>query len=339
MNSNFSLDDCFFESIYPPQVRRVAYGIVIPIVAGLGLLLNTFAILAVYFSTGLNGVTKLYMLWLSLANWALAILSIPWLIDRSYVTCCRTPSNVFYHAHIELVLLNVAATFSVYLLTCMSVERYFSVVRPAYFRLIHRIPRARAAIIVAAIASVVIQTPMFLTFKTADCCPADNATVTRTIGWLAYMWTNEILTRFVPCAALVFLNVALMFKYRRVIQKRGRMTANSASQLNTPSSSIANLSVHQIQRQKPVTPSHEDKRLLILLTGVVTLVLLCLLPAGVAVLLPRSPVFNAVTDGLELFHFAIVSFIFCLCNGDLQQRLWLMITCNSISSAPSRHQV
>lgn len=324
------IDTCVhFAAQTPADLRLVVFGIVLPTIAGIGLLLNSASLLAIFFVSRLNGVTLLYLSSLTISNLVLMVLSIFWSLDRASVNC-RPYSSIFYHANVELFLLNSTATFSLYVLSCMSLERYLSVVHPSYFRRVHRIKRARIALVISAVAALLIQGPMCLGLTAEDCCPALNVAVTTTPYWMAYLCVNQILCRFIPCAAVVFLNVQMIRKYHRVIEKRGQMTANSASQLNTPNNSNLNLSV-RVKPPVPVGPNPDEKRMLCLLWIVVGLVVLCVFPAGLALLLTQFTVFTAVADALELLHYAVVSFVFCLCNNDIQRRLGLMITCNSLS--------
>lgn len=332
-NSSLVVYCANFGPDYPVEVRLIAYEIVIPIIIASGFLLNSISLFTIHFSSTIKGVSLLYLSCLTWSNWILMIFCVPWIIGRTS-NKCKTGSSIFYHSYIEAALLNSTATFSLYVLTCMSVERYFSVVHPTYFHRIHRMNRARIALVVSALISLIIQVPTFLNFVPSECCQIANISVTTTPYWRAYLWVNQIFSRFLPSIALIYLNVRMMAKYRRVIKKRGQMTAGSSSQLNTPSNSILRLNQLNSKSTVPLPgPNPDEKRMLVLLTGVVVLVVICIIPAGIAILLPQLHIFDAVADILELFHYAIVSFVFCLCNNDIQRRLRLMITCNSSSSS------
>lgn len=281
-NVSLNLYCAYFELDYPVEVRLIAYEIVIPVIISFGFFLNSISLYGIHSSSTINGVSLLYLSCLTWSNWILMIFCVPWIIGRTSIKC-QTVSSIFYHAYIELAFLNSTATFSLYVLTCMSVERYFSVVHPTYFHRIHRMKRARIALAISALVSFIIQVPTFLNFIPAECCQITNISVTDTPYWRAYLWVNQIFSRFLPSIALIYLNVRMMVKYRRVIRKRGQMTAGSSSQLNTPSNSI--LRLNQINSKSTVPlpgPNPDEMRMLILLTGVVVLVVICIIPAGLA---------------------------------------------------------
>ena len=319
----------------PDDLRQTVYAVISPVILAFGLLLNTFSLFAAA-KSALNSVALSYLLSLILSNVALMILAVPWLIHRSSDQAeCHTHSNAFYHAYIEPPLLNWMTTFSTYVLVCMSFERYVSITHPGFFRRIHILSKAQIVLVSSLLLALVIHIPMFLKqmMTCSDCWTTVlNIQVTSTTSWLAYTWIVQMLSRFLPCAALVFLNISAIVKYRRIINKRSKMTTNavSNSQLNTPSSSLTNLNNVKIPKKPPSQSSQDEKRQLRLLSGLVCLVALCIIPAGVAALLPSQySTFRVVVEALELFHHAVVSFVICLCNNDIHRRLRKMITCTS----------
>lgn len=332
---------CFPSIDEPPDLtslRHLAYGIIFPVILAIGFFFNTFSLLAACRSA-LNSIALSYLMAMITSNLSLMILAIPWLISRSTnPDQCRTHSDVIYHVYIEPVLLNWMTTFSTYVLMCMSVERYVSVSHPGFFRRIHRLPRARAALYICLLTSLIIHVPMFLkqTWTCAECWTIRlNIEVVESWYWLVYIWTSQIVARFLPCVILIVLNTITVVKYRQLIFKRSAMTTDAISQCNTPNSSLNNLST-VIKTKKPTisSSSQDEKRQMKLLSGLVCLVAVCIVPTGVAVLLPPSSqhfILWIVVEGLELFHHSVVSFVICLFNNDIQRRLKKMITCNSAS--------
>ncbi|XP_046449860.1 probable G-protein coupled receptor AH9.1 [Daphnia pulex] len=339
---------CFPSADEPPDVtdlRNVTYAIIMPVILALGFLFNTFS-LCVAGQSALNSVALSYLIALISSNLSLMILAVPWLIHRSSEPSeCYSHSDAFYHAYIEPVLLNWMATFSTYILLCMSIERFLSVTHPALFRRIHLLPRARAALLVFLCLSFAIHVPMYL--KQIVICPecwtlTINIDTITSSSWTAYICVSQIMARFIPCAALIILNISTIFKYRRIINKRSRMTSEavSMSQINTPNCSLTNLSSVFKKKTLPSSSSQEEKRQLKILSGLVCLVAVCIVPAGVAALLPydaddggyyRYYTLGVVVEALELFHHSVVSFVICLCNNDIHRRVRKMITCNSSS--------
>ncbi|XP_057378738.1 uncharacterized protein LOC130700774 [Daphnia carinata] len=327
----------------PPDVtalRHLTYAIIMPVILAFGMLFNTFSLVAAARSK-LNSIALSYLFAIILSNLTLMILAVPWIMHRaSESDQCYSHTTAFYHANIEPILLNWLATFSTYVLLCMSIERFVSVVQPSLFHRIHVLSRAILALVTSLCLCLIIHLPMYPKWSITcpDCWSVTIANdVTSTTLWWIYICTSQTMARFVPCAALIILNIITIFKYRRIINKRSRMTTNavSASQTNTPSNSMNNLS---FVRKKIVlsASSLDEKRQLKFLSGLVCLVAVCIVPAGVAALLPYPDeyeyyVFSVVVEALELFHHSVISLVICMCNNDIHRRVRKMITCNSVS--------
>ena len=331
---------CLIEE--PPDVtnewRHLFYTVILPIILVLGFLFNSFSLFATAKSS-LNSVALSYLLSMITSNLLLMILAVPWLIYRSCdPNRCRPYSDAFYHAYIEPPFLNWMTTFSTYVLVCMSVERYVSVSHPGFFRRIHRLPTTRMIILSSLFFSFLIHIPLFLkhTVFCSECWLITlNVTVTSSTLWLAYVWILQLLSRFLPSGALIILNLTTIFKYRQIINKRSRMTTDAVSNTNTPNSSLNNLStVHRNKKSNLAQSSQDEKRQLKILSGLVCLVAVCIVPAGVSALLSttyRHDILQVVVEALELFHHSVVSILICWCNNDIHRRLKKLITCNSDS--------
>lgn len=327
----------------PPDVAgllNLTYAIIMPVILAFGLLFNTFSLFAAARSA-LNSIALSYLFAIIFSNLSLMILAVPWLIHRaSERNQCYSHAMAFYHANIEPILLNWLTTFSTYVLLCMSVERFVSVIHPSLFHRIHQLPRAVYALVTCLCLCIAIHVPVYLKWS-VTCPDCWSVTIDKdlisTPEWWIYLYISQTMARFAPCAALVILNTITIFKYRRIINKRSRMTTNavSASQTNTPNNSMNNLSF--VKKKIVLSPSSQDeKRQLKLLGGLVCLVALCIVPAGVAALLPYSDgyqynTFSVVVESLELFHHSVISLVICMCNNDIHRRVRKMITCNSAS--------
>lgn len=327
----------------PPDVaglRHLTYAIIMPVILAFGMLFNTFSLVAAARSN-LNSIALSYLFAIILSNLSLMILAVPWLMHRvSQSDQCYSHATAFYHANIEPILLNWLATFSTYVLLCMSIERFVSVIQPSLFHRIHVLSRAVLALATSLCMCLIFHLPTYLKWSITcpDCWSVTiEKDVTSTTLWWIYIYTSQTMARFAPCAALVLLNIITIFKYRRIINKRSRMTTNavSASQTNTPSNSTNNLSI--VKKKIVLSASSQDeKRQLKLLSGLVCLVAVCIVPAGVAALLPHPDgnehyVFGFVVEALELFHHSVISLVICMCNNDIHRRVRKMITCNSVS--------
>lgn len=338
---------CLYSDDEPPdvqQLRHVVYGVTMPVILSFGLLVNIFSLLAAARSA-LNSVTLSYLLSLISSNLSLMILAIPWLGYRnSEYSKCHVHSDAFYHAYVEPLLINWMLTFSTYVLLCMSIERYISVSYPGFFRSIHRMSKARAVLIGSLLLSFLIFVPLFLKHIVvcSECWRVElNTDLNNKTAWQAYIWICQLLARFLPSLALIVLNITTIIKYRGIIGKRNRMTTDavSASQHNTPNTSLTNLSAVNNKKRSAaqLNQSYRDeKRQLWLLSGLVCLVAVCIIPVGVSALLVRTQpyqyyTFQVVVEALELFHHAVVSFVICLCNNDIHRRLEKAITCISAS--------
>lgn len=336
-------NSCQFLAEDPPEhqlVRDVVYSAVIPVIASIGFVLNGFCTFAAIRST-LNSVTLSYLLSLTISNTGLMIVAVPWLLYKSADPLkCMTFSAAFYHAHLELPFMNTLATFSLYVLVCTSVERYFSVCHPAIFRRIHKRSVAQTSLLVSLLMALAVNAVLFLNRQQVvcdDCWTTQVAEeITKSQGWIAYICCLQVFTRFLPCLLLIVLNVRMIIKLRRIIRKRGDMTTNavSTSVLNTPNNSQLNLSVNMVKKKaSPLLPTHDEKRLMRLLSGAVCLLAVCIMTAGVGALFSEEQLeFQAIANTLELLNYSSISLVFCMCNNDIRRWMRLIVTCNFISS-------
>ena len=320
-------------------IRYVTYCVILPITISIGVLLNSVGFTVIVTSgTKTLSATHICMCCLALSNLIGMISIIPWLIHVTYPGCRPYP-EMWYSAHLELPSFNSVETFSIYILVWMSIERYCCVCRPAFFHRIHRSSVVKVVLAICFVVASLIQMPLSVSeivvrddsLNCTEWSTAENHQVTHSIYWTVYTWTNESLSRLMPCVALTILNLKMIFKYRRIMIKRSKMTSTNCA-VHVMTAKGMDVSTKKVPS---IVHQHENNRLLILLSLMVVLFVVCLVPAGMLLMLKywvdedtvQYEIFRSVANILENLNLAVILFIILLCSSDLQLRLKRIIMC------------
>jgi len=118
------------------QIKFVAYSVVAYIIVGVGLVGNLLN-LVVLTRPNLKGVMYVYLLGLAVSNLCVLLSAVPALFDISVGLEDGYYSTAFYQAHMKLPLINSFMASSVYIIICMTVNRYISIYKPTQFQRIH----------------------------------------------------------------------------------------------------------------------------------------------------------------------------------------------------------
>ena len=102
----------------------------------------------------------IYLLGLAFSNLCVLIMAIPALISLTSPECSESYVMAQCHAHWMMPLLNCFMAWSVYIIICMTVNRYISIYMPTYFQRIHTFKNAYVAIFFSFLGGVVLHVPL-----------------------------------------------------------------------------------------------------------------------------------------------------------------------------------
>ncbi|GFT76622.1 probable G-protein coupled receptor AH9.1 [Nephila pilipes] len=324
---NISTSDDFIQNIPNEQVDRlkfIAYGIICPVIIGLGILGN-ITNLVVLTRSNLKGITFVYLTWLAISDLMSLVFCITSLLRILNVEP-RTYLAALYYAHIEMPLVNAFMASSVFLVVTLTVDRYFSVCRPMNFKQVHNTQRATKSIAVAYICAFLLYIPvcfqkrpisMHVNNRT-EYVAFDNPIVAGHTAFRIYLVVKEGLVRLGPVVLLTILNTIIILTFRKSLIQRPDWLAISG--VGSP----------------PSRKRCKDKqRLCNLLTGIVILFVISMTPAAFLTILNREykefhfgfQLFRALANIIELSNYAMNFYVYCICNSEIRRNFVELVTC------------
>ena len=219
------------------QIKFVAYSVVAYIIVGVGLVGNLLN-LVVLTRPNLKGVMYVYLLGLAVSNLCVLLSAVPALFDISVGLEDGYYSTSFYQAHMKLPLINSFMASSVYIIICMTVNRYISIYKPTQFQRIHTHKNARISIVSSFLGGILVHVPLCfqntvrpvcsdmnenITISSNTTCTwrsDENFEVTENIIFKVYLVTSEIILRIGPIIALAILNALIIHKFLKIAKKR-----------------------------------------------------------------------------------------------------------------------
>ena len=233
-------------------IKFVAYSIVANFIVGVGLVGNLLN-LVVLTRPNLKGVMYVYLLGLAVSNLCVLLSAVPGLYDISAGLEDGSYTIAFYQAHLKLPMINSFMASSVYIIICMTVNRYISIYKPTQFQRIHTHKNARISIVSSFTGGMLINLPLcfFQEVVCKDEGTEQNGTCTYwvskekesvTFTWLGtvYLYASETVLRFGPIIILGILNSMIIYKFQKIAKKRQRLKGYSGarnSRVGTPPSS------------------------------------------------------------------------------------------------------
>ena len=229
INSNSRNDS---DSSTIDDINFVAYGIVANIIVTVGIIGNILNLI-VLSRPKLKGVMYVYLMGLAVSNLCVLIIAIPALMDIAGLIRSKTFSTAFFQAHLEIPLLNSFMAASVYIIICMTVNRYISIYKPTQFQRFHTFRNAYIAIFLSFLGGMFLHIPLAFEYSVAENCteaeeeaasctysPDSNETVAGHVLFPVYIWISEALLRFGPIMTLTILNILIIVKFHRIAMKR-----------------------------------------------------------------------------------------------------------------------
>ncbi|GAB6027059.1 hypothetical protein CHUAL_013786 [Chamberlinius hualienensis] len=370
------------------NLQWISYGVIAPIIIAVGVFGN-IANLLVLSRPNLKSVTYVYLMWLAITDLLGQIFIIPSLLNLTDAQpASQSRTSAFYHAHIELALINGLMAASVFLVVAVTVDRYVSISRPTKFKKIHTYRRARINILVACIAATILNMPMCFYKRVEIREQVDplepqvnktlynvklNSQVVTTAGWRVYLWTKEILTRLAPAVLLATLNFIIIRRFLQLVEKRRQRLkvgyrpvvksatcSGSSSVQNSPLTSAGPVSVlssgaadkasnstDNCQSQSHSSSSgsfNEEKRLVMLLAGIVVMFFVAMTPAAFLSLYNSDDksknyyfqMFRAFANDMEFLNYAMNFYVYCLCSSEIRRTFVQIMTCRKNGLIPNQ---
>ncbi|XP_067205646.1 probable G-protein coupled receptor B0563.6 isoform X2 [Linepithema humile] len=304
-----------------------SYGIIVPIILTIGIFGNV-AILIVLSSPMFRGITYLYLSGLALAHIGVTLSWITITLRLGYGMSNNYPS-AFYHAHLELVVLNAFSAASVFIMVCLIVDRYIFVFFPARIRTGSARKNVGSSILSSFIAGFMISCPlsvMRMVYTEQDGYDAsftlrENVSVTQNAMWRMYIWTMETIVRICPSILFIILNSLVIKRFLQLsVQNRQFHAASDKLRTNNaPDTSL--LSRNRGYR--------EEQHLAILTTTMILCFFVTTVPSSLTPMLyiNHHPLdlnyqtFRVCSAIVELSNYAIYIFIYLVCSTEFRREL------------------
>lgn len=292
-------------------LRVAAYQVIAPIILITGFLGNSLN-LYVLIHLSINYHTKSYLIALTTTDLFVLLFEIPMVVRLHDLLKVSQPVAYFY-AHFELVLLNSCIATSIFIVLCLTVERYKSVCLRNLFASPQSNKKTLAYLSACLLCATVVSVPLSM-LKTV--CKLNNGwsikenrSITERSFWYAYLAISEGVVRLVPSLIIAVLNVLIIKKFRSLQKRRKNMLRTCC-----------------LLKGKRL---YEEKRLVVLLQANVILFFVTMIPSACLSFLYqnygekefRFQVFRAVANILELCHSAFNFGFYLLRSSEIRGRV------------------
>ncbi|XP_011865745.1 PREDICTED: probable G-protein coupled receptor B0563.6 [Vollenhovia emeryi] len=302
------------------------YGVIVPIILTVGVFGNA-AILVVLSDPMFRGIAYLYLSGLALAHIGVVLSWITITLRLGYGMSNNYPS-AFYHAHLELVILNGFSAASVFIMVCLIVDRYIFVFFPARIRTGNARKNINSFILSSFIAGFMISSPlsvMRIVYTEQDESGTsftlrENVVVTQNVIWRAYIWIIQIVVRICPSIVFIVLNSLVIKRFLQLnVQSRQFHTvADKFRTNNTPDTSL-------LSRNRGYK---EEQHLAILTTTMILCFFITAVPPSLTPILytDRHPsdlgyqTFRVYSAIVELSNYAIYILIYLACSTEFRSK-------------------
>jgi hypothetical protein len=154
------------------RIKYVAYSVIALVIVAMGIVGNLFNLM-VLTRPHLKGVMYVYLLGLAASNLCVLVSAIPALLGLSGDLAGQDYLTAFYQAHLALPLINAFMASSVYIIICMTVNRYISIHHPTQFKMFHTELKAKLSIAVSFLGGMLLHLP--LCFQNKVVCSASGS--------------------------------------------------------------------------------------------------------------------------------------------------------------------
>ncbi|CAG7722294.1 unnamed protein product [Allacma fusca] len=306
----------------------IAYKIIGPTIVSIGLLGNVLNLI-VLTRPSFKGVTYTYLIGLACSDIGVLLCAVAFMIRSLDLYPKDSWLVSIFYAHMELPLANTFMASSIFIVVCLTVDRFASVCMPTKFKSVHTSPIARTAILVCYLLASIISIPLVKLKKICDTQSSDgykvmeDITVTHLTIWNIYSIAAEVIVRFGPAVILTVLNTMIILRFRKISQKRREMRQMSGGETLCRNEQF-------LLRGEKISKKiyKEEKRLVVLLMSIVLLFFVTTTPVAFLNIFYTEAlddnfsfqIFRAMANDLELCNFALNFYIYFLCSKEFRKK-------------------
>ena len=208
-----------------------------------------------YTRPNLKGVMYVYLLGLAVSNLCVMITAVPALVDISEGLGGGHYTTAFFTAHLMFPLINSFMASSVYIIICMTVNRYISIYKPTDFQRLHTLKNARVSISLSFFFGIIFHIPLCFQNKVERSCPVstqnetlsssnssetcvwksnENFLVSENYVFKCYLWVSETFLRVGPIVTLAILNILIIHKFLKIARRRQSLKNRKTTEVAEP---------------------------------------------------------------------------------------------------------
>ncbi|CAI5454860.1 unnamed protein product [Caenorhabditis angaria] len=318
------------------SINRITYAYIAPFIIMVGIIGDILTVVTLTHPLLRKAsIIYTYLTLLAMTDLLTQLSVLPMILWLLNVRVC-SKASAFYYAHIGFPLANALMGASVWIVVFLTLSQYMAVCKPFAYGLRSR----KICFILFALAYVfnfLIYAPWaakkhvtdmseFVPVRLHnDICPYVVCDLAVEPFWFSYyVIPRELLSRVFPFLIVAFLNTRILITYRKTKRDRMERLANSQKRFMYEKS------------------EKEEKRLFMLLFGIVIIFFVCTIPAAPLTYLVEDSksfivsfqVFRAVVNILEFTKFALNFYFYCLINPDIRGICAHVIMCRKITRPP-----
>ncbi|ODN00950.1 putative G-protein coupled receptor AH9.1 [Orchesella cincta] len=325
--------DCdYFNGLFQ-EIGDFIFG---PTVVAIGLLGNVLNLI-VLTRPSMKGVTYSYLTGLAFSDLGVLLFAVGMMIRQINLHSEKSWAMAFFYSHLEIPMANMFMASSIFIVVCLTIDRFISVCLPARFRSAQTSARPGKVIFLCYCVAFIISAPLaFLKHVCAMVDPVTNETIysspentkiTLKYAWKMYIITEEIIIRFGPAIILASLNFLIILRFRQITKKRREI-------LNAGGDATGNDQLLLRGERISKRIYKEEKRLVVLLTAIVVLFFITTTPVAFLAILYSDKmhknfafqIFRAMANDLELCNFALNFYIYFLCSKEFRKKFLSFFT-------------
>ena len=223
------------------RVRFLAHSLVALPVVVVGLVGNLLSLVVL---KNMKGVMYVYLRWLAVSNLCVLLAAVPALAYISTGSTSGPYSLVFYQAYVQIPLINTFMASSVYIIICMTINRFCSIWKPTLFKEFYTTRNALLSVTCCFVFGMIFHIPLSFQNKvvpvnfnvngnmssTLDLYESkENGAVTASCVFKSYILISEVFLRFGPILVLTVLNPLIICKFRKVSRNKDKVRGKQAA--------------------------------------------------------------------------------------------------------------